>query len=118
MGKLKHHKIEIDAAGMAPGRLATRIAGILMGKHKVTFEMHRDHGDKVLVLNADKAVFTGKKVDQKVYRRHSMYPGGLTETPAKQVIKEDPRDVILHAVMKMLPKNKLRVERMKRIQFK
>lgn len=118
MGRIKHHKIEVDAAGIAPGRIATKIAMILMGKHKPNYEMYLDKGDKVVVLNADKVVFTGKKISQKVYRRHSMYPGGLKETPAKKVVKEDPREVIRHAVEKMLPKNKLRADRMRRLQFK
>jgi large subunit ribosomal protein L13 len=118
MSRIKHHKIEVDAAGQAPGRVATKIAGLLMGKHKVNYETHVDKGDKVVVLNADRAVFTGKKMEQKVYRHHSMHPGGLKETPAKKVVKEDPREVIRHAVEKMLPKNKLRPDRMRRLQFK
>ena len=118
MGRHKHHKQEIDAAGLAPGRVATMIANFLMGKHKPSFEMHQDHGDAVVVLNAEKAVFSGKKVDQKIYRHHSMHPGGLKEIPAKKIIAENPREVIRQAVEKMLPKNKLRVDRMKRIYFK
>lgn len=114
---MSHHKQEIDAAGQTPGRLATRIATLLMGKHKVSYVTHLDKGDKVVVLNADKIVFTGKKLDQKVYRHHSMHPGGLKETPAKQVM-EDPKEVIRHAVEKMLPKNKLRPDRMNRLHFK
>ena len=118
MSRIKHHKVEVDAAGIAPGRVATKIATILMGKHRPNYEAHLDKGDKVVVLNADKAVFTGKKADQKIYRHHSMHPGGLKETPASKVIKEDPREVIRHAVMKMLPKNKLRADRMRRLHFK
>lgn len=117
MGRIKHHKMEIDAAGQSPGRLATKIATILMGKHKVSYETHLDKGDKVVISNVDRIVFTGKKLDQKVYRHHSMHPGGLKETPAKQMI-QDPKEVIRLAVMKMLPKNKLRTNRMKRIHFK
>lgn len=118
MGRIKHHKFEIDATGMAPGRVATKAATILMGKHKVNYSLYLDKGDKVVILNSDKVVFTGKKIDQKVYRHHSMHPGGLKETPAKQVIKEDPREAIRHAVEKMLPKNKLRSDRMNRLHFK
>lgn len=117
MSRIKHHKFEVDATGQAPGRLATKIAMVLMGKHKPSYEMHLDKGDKVVVLNADKIVFTGKKVEQKVYRHHTMHPGGLKETPARKVV-ENPKEVIRHAVEKMLPKNKLRVDRMKRLQFK
>lgn len=115
---MSHHKQELDATGQAPGRLATQIAMFLMGKHKVSYEMHVDKGDKVVVSNVDKIVFSGKKIDQKVYRHHSMHPGGLKETPAKKIITEDPREVVRLAVMKMLPKNKLRADRMKRLHFK
>lgn len=114
---MSHHKIEIDAAGQSPGRLATKIATILQGKHKPSYVGHVDNGDKVVITNAERIVFTGKKIEQKVYRHHSMHPGGLKETPAKQVMK-DPKEVIRHAVEKMLPKNKFRTNRMKRIQFK
>lgn len=113
-----HGTYEIDAAGQAPGRLATKIVNYLTGKHKATFTPHIDDGSKVLVLNADKVVFTGKKIDQKIYRHHSMHPGGLKETPAKAVIKKDPKETIRLAVMKMLPKNKHRANRMKRLMFK
>ncbi|HRY36329.1 MAG TPA: 50S ribosomal protein L13 [Candidatus Magasanikbacteria bacterium] len=115
---MNRKKIEIDAAGMAPGRLATKIAMILMGKHKVGYEPRLDKGDKVAILNVDKIKFTGKKLDQKVYRHHSNYPGGLKETPAKKVMKEDPKKVVILAVTKMLPKNKLRDGRLLRISFK
>ncbi len=117
MPRTKHHKQEIDATGQAPGRLATRIAALLMGKHKPTYELHIDKGDKVVVSNADKIVFTGKKIEQKMYRHHSMHPGGLKEIPAKKML-EDRREVIRHAVEKMLPKNKLRAGRMNRLHFK
>lgn len=118
MPKITHNRYELDATGQAPGRLATQVATLLMGKHKATYTPHIDDGSKVLILNADKIVLTGKKIDQKLYRHHSMHPGGLKETPMKQVLKESPKDVILHAVIKMLPKNKLRNDRMKRIMFK
>src|SRR3989339_1960200 len=103
----RRKKIELNAAGQAPGRLATKIATILMGKHKVGYVPHIDQGDKVVVLNADKVYFTGKKLDQKIYRHHSMHPGGLKEIPAKKMM-ENPQSIILQAVNKMLPKNKLR----------
>lgn len=113
----RRKKIELDAAGQAPGRLATKIATILMGKHKVGYVPHIDQGDKVVVVNADKIYFTGKKLFQKVYRHHSMHPGGLKEIPANKMMQNPPA-VILHAVNKMLPKNKLREARMNRISFK
>jgi len=118
MVSIKRKKIEIDAQGQAPGRLATRIATLLMGKHKVDYVPHIDNGDKVIILNADKIRFTGKKAEQKMYRHHSMHPGGLKEIPAKRIMKEHPEEIIRHAVEKMLPKNKLRVDRMNRISFK
>ncbi len=114
----KRSKIEIDATGQAPGRLAVKMAVILMGKHKPNYQPHIDSGDKVVVLNADKIHFTGKKLDQKIYYHHSMHPGGLKKAPAKKIMSEDPRQVILLAVVKMLPKNKLRSARMQRISFK
>ncbi len=115
---MNRKKFEIDAAGMAPGRLATQIAKILMGKHKVGYQPNVDKGDKVIIINVDKLKFTGKKLDQKVYRHHSMHPGGLKETPAKKIMKENPKKIVLHAVAKMLPKNKLRDGRLLRISFK
>ncbi|PIT88760.1 MAG: 50S ribosomal protein L13 [Candidatus Magasanikbacteria bacterium CG10_big_fil_rev_8_21_14_0_10_36_32] len=111
-------KFEIDAAGQAPGRLATKIATFLMGKHKPTYRPHVDNGDKVVILNVSKMIFTGKKLEQKVYYKHSMHPGGLKETPAKKMMKEKPEEVLIHAVMRMLPKNKLRTQRILRISFK
>jgi large subunit ribosomal protein L13 len=110
--------IEIDAAGQAPGRVAAKVATILMGKHKVKYAPHIDVGDKVVVINADKVVFTGKKLQQKLYRHHTNFPGGLKETPAKKVMTEKPQETIRHAVEKMLPKNKLRDQRLKRLHFK
>lgn len=117
MASTKHKKIELDATAQSPGRLATQIARILMGKHKTSYEPHVDRGDRVLVTNVDKVAFTGKKFEQKVYRHHTMHPGGLKETPVKKVIKEDPEKVVRLAVMKMLPKNKFRTIRMRRIMF-
>ncbi len=109
--------IEIDATGMAPGRLATKIAMILMGKHKVKYTPNLDLGDKVVITNAEKIKFTGKKLEQKLYRHHSNHPGGLKEIPASKMI-ENPEQVIRLTVIKMLPKNKLRDQRMIRLHFK
>ena len=110
--------IELDATGQAPGRIATKIAMLLMGKHKVKYTPHLDLGDKVVVINFDKVRFTGKKLDQKLYRHHSNHPGGLKEILAKKVMAEKPQDTIRLAVIKMLPKNKLRDQRMLRLHFK
>lgn len=114
----KRKTIEIDATGQAPGRLATKIATILMGKHKVKFTPHIDYGDKVVITNYDKIVFTGKKLEQKLYRHHSNHPGGLKEVLAKKIMAEKPQEAIRSAVIKMLPKNKLRDQRMIRLHFK
>lgn len=115
----RHHKVQtIDALGKRPGRLATQIATFLMGKHKAIYEPHVDRGDKVVVLNADKVVFTGKKLVQKEYKHHSMHPGGLKTVPVKKVLKENPVEVIQHAVSKMLPRNSFRTARLRRLSFK
>jgi len=110
--------IEIDATGQAPGRLATKIATILMGKHKVKYTPHLDFGDKVVITNYDKIVFTGKKLEQKFYRHHTNHPGGLKEKQAKILMGEKPEEIIRLTVAKMLPKNKLRDQRMIRLHFK
>ncbi len=118
MSRITRTKYVLDATRQSPGRLATKIAGLLMGKHKVSYEMHLDNGDKVVVENASKLLFTGKKLDQKEYKHHTMHPGGLKSKPAKTMLAEDPTDVIRHAVVKMLPKNKLREARLRRLTFK
>lgn len=118
MSATKRHKIEIDAEGLAVGRLATRIATILLGKHKASYVAHIDSGDKVVVLNAAGLRFTGKKLEKKLIRHHSMHPGGLKEIPLSKIFKDDPREVVMHAVAKMLPKNKTRAARLNRISFK
>jgi large subunit ribosomal protein L13 len=117
MASIKRKKHEIDATNQAPGRLATKIATLLIGKHKASFVPNRDMGDKVVVLNADKILFTGKKMEQKEYLHHTMHPGGLKRTPARKMI-EKPEELIRHTVIKMLPKNKLREGRMLRLSFK
>jgi large subunit ribosomal protein L13 len=118
MSSVKRKKHELDATNQSPGRLATKIAVLLMGKHKVSFENYKDEGDKVVVLHADKIHFTGKKLQQKEYKHHTMHPGGLKVVPAKKMKTEKPEDIIRLAVIKMLPKNKLRSGRMQRLSFK
>ena len=97
----------LDAEGMVLGRLATKAAMLLMGKHKPTYTPFLDTGDHVVVVNAGKVRLTGHKEDQKVYRRHSGYPGGLTEVGAKKVRATRPARLIEEAVRGMLPKTKL-----------
>ena len=114
----KRKTIEIDATGRAVGRVATEVAMALMGKDEPTFERHIDRGATVLVTNASKVKFTGKKFVQKDYKRHTMYPGGLKTASLKTVFEDDPTSVIKRAVNGMLPKNKHRVEMMKRLTIK
>ena len=97
----------VDAEGQVLGRLATRVASILRGKHKVTFTPHLDVGDHVVVVNAEKVHVTGRKRTDKVYRWHSGYLGGLREVPFEKMIRSHPDRVIEWAVQGMLPKNRL-----------
>lgn len=97
----------IDLEGKTVGRAATEIANLLRGKHKPIYTPHVDCGDFVICINADKVVFTGNKLTQKMYRRHSQYPGGLKEIGAADLMEKAPEKVIEFAVQGMLPKNKL-----------
>jgi len=96
-----------DAEGQILGRLATEIATILRGKNKAEYTPHMDMGDFVVVVNADKIVLTGKKEQQKLYRRHTGYPGGLREVPYERMMEKHPERVLEKAVRGMLPKNTL-----------
>lgn len=97
----------VDLDGKTVGRAATEIARVLRGKHKPIFTPHVDTGDFVVCINADKLVFTGNKLDAKMYYRHSGYPGGLKEINARDLLAKKPEMVISLAVKGMLPKNKL-----------
>lgn len=97
----------VDAAGQTLGRLASRIAIILRGKHKPIFTPGMDVGDFVIVVNADKIAVTGNKLQQKMYYRYSLHPGGLTQASLAKVLATHPQRVIEHAVKGMLPKNRL-----------
>ncbi|MBO8466013.1 MAG: 50S ribosomal protein L13 [Bacteroidetes bacterium] len=97
----------IDANGLVLGRLASRIALALRGKNKPNFTPHIDCGDNVIVINADKVVLTGKKMTDKVYVRHTGYPGGQRFSTPKELLKRRPTEVLRHAVKGMLPKNRL-----------
>jgi large subunit ribosomal protein L13 len=101
----------VDAKGMTVGRLATQIAMVLMGKHKPVYDPAANHGDFVVVTNAADAVLTGRKDEQKLYRWHTGYPGGLKEVPAEKMREKKPEEILRHAVNGMLPKNRLRRER-------
>ena len=93
----------VDAAGKPLGRVASQVASILRGKHKPIFTPHVDTGDFVIVINAEKVVLTGKKLDQKMMRHHSFYPGGLKETPYREVLAKKPEFAFSEAVRRMLP---------------
>ena len=97
----------VDAAGVPLGRLATKVASVLRGKHKPTFTPNVDTGDFVIVLNTDKVVLTGKKMEDKYYRYHSGYIGGLKEIPYKKLMAEKSDLAVYEAVKGMLPKNSL-----------
>lgn len=106
----------VDAQGQTLGRLASEVAKVLSGKNKPIYTPHVDTGDYVIVINADKVVFTGKKLDQKVYRRHSGRPGGLKEVTLRKMMETKPEEVVMHAVKGMLPKNKLGRKMLKKLR--
>lgn len=106
----------IDADGQVLGRLATTIANIISGKSKPTYTPFLDTGDHVIVINAEKIRLTGKKETDKIYRRHSLYPGGLKERAARFVRAEKPEHMIEEAVWGMLPKNKIGRKMLKKLK--
>jgi large subunit ribosomal protein L13 len=97
----------IDASGKTVGRLATQAASILMGKNKPTYTPYIDVGDHIVIINAEKVVFTGRKLQDKVYRHHTGWPGGLKEISAEKQLQQHPERVLESAIRGMLPKNKL-----------
>ena len=97
----------VDAGGQVLGRLASQIAHVLRGKHKPVFSPHVDAGDFVIVINAAKVRLTGRKLENKIYYRHSGYPGSVRETTAAEMLEKHPERVIEKAVRGMLPKNSL-----------
>jgi large subunit ribosomal protein L13 len=107
----------VDATDQVLGRLATRVARILIGKDKPSFTPYLDSGDHVVVINADKVRMTGNKVEQKEYYSHSGYPGGLKVVPAKRVRENKADWMIREAVLGMLPKNKLRARRARKLRI-
>lgn len=106
----------VDARNKILGRLASKIARVLRGKHKPNFTPHVDNGDYVIVINAEKIELSGKKSEQKVYRKHSGYLGNLKETPFQTKLEKDPESIIEHAVAGMLPKNKLGRKMIKKLK--
>jgi large subunit ribosomal protein L13 len=107
----------VDAEGQVLGRLATRVARLLIGKDKPSYTPHLDCGDHVVVINAERIKLTGNKIDQKIYYHHSGWPGGLKEVPIRTLMKRRPEEVVREAVLGMLPKNKLRARRAKKLRI-
>ncbi len=114
---LRQH-VNIDATGMTMGRLAVKIATLLRGKHKPTYQPHKDEGDIVVVTNAAGMKFSGKKLDQKEYHHYSGYPGGLKTRKLSVLFATRPDDVLRRAVREMLPDTRLRTAMMKRLIIK
>lgn len=107
----------IDLTGETLGRAATKIAQLIVGKNKSDFSYHLDQGDYVVALNADKIVVTGRKSIQKRYYFHTAYAGHLKDFSLKEMMAKDPREVIYHAVLGMVPKNRLRQTRLTRLKI-
>jgi large subunit ribosomal protein L13 len=107
----------VDAEGQTLGRLATEIATILRGKKKAQYTPHVDTGDFVVVVNAEKVVVTGKKAEQKVYRRHSGYPGGMKETSYARMMERKPAEVLRKAVKGMMPRTRLARQQLKKLKI-
>ncbi len=112
----KHDWYIVDAAGQRLGTLAVRISRVLAGKHKATWTPHIDDGDFVIVINAEKVELGGNKWDQKVYYRHSGYPGGLKLQTARDLMEKHPERLVERAVRGMLPTNRLRDVRLGRLK--
>ena len=107
----------IDAAGKPVGRIATEAAKLLRGKHKPTYTPNIDVGDHVIILNAKEAIFTGKKLDQKIYRHHSGYIGGMKETTARVMMDKNPEKAMMLAIKGMLPHNSLGRKMLKKVRI-
>lgn len=117
----KPHEVErkwylVDATDKTLGRLSSKIASMLRGKHKPIFTPHVDCGDYVVVINAEKVKVTGKKLEDKEYKRHSGYPGGLKTVTLEKMLEDKPEGVMIHAVKGMLPKGKLGRQMLKKLR--
>ncbi len=106
----------IDAEGKPLGRVAAQVAKIVRGKHKPEFTPHVDCGDHVIVVNAEKVILTGRKLDQKMFRRHSLYPGGLKEMSYRHLLETRPERAVMTAVKGMLPHNSLGRKALKKVR--
>ena len=116
-GEVQRNWWVVDAEGKNLGRLATEIADVLRGKNKPQYSPHVDCGDFVVVINADKFRVTGNKLKDKIYYSHSFYPGGLKKIHLELMLKKHPERVFYHAISGMLPKNKLRARRLRRLKI-
>ena len=115
--EIKRQWYIVDAQGQTLGRLASKIAPILKGKHKPTYTPHLDCGDFIVVINVDKVLVTGRKLDQKFYYRHSEYPGGLKSINLRDQLAQHPDRVLFAAVKGMLPKNRLGRQMIKKLKL-
>lgn len=113
--EIKRDWLEIDVSDKVLGRVVPKIAYFLQGKHKVNYVPYLDMGDYVVVVNAKKIKVTGDKLEEKIYTRYSGYPGGLKKIKLRELLEKNPKEVIRHAVLGMLPKNKLRKKRITRL---
>jgi large subunit ribosomal protein L13 len=116
-GEVERRWYVVDAEGQTLGRLATRIADTLRGKDKAQYTPHVDTGDFVVVVNAEKIAVTGKKLDQKLYHRHSGYPGGLKTRTLREQLDRRPTEVIRKAVKGMLPRNRLARQQINKLKI-
>lgn len=107
----------IDATDQVVGRLAATVSSILRGKHKPQFTPHQDTGDFVIIINADKVKFTGRKLEQKTYQSYSHYPGGQKIIPAAEVMAKHPERVIISAVKRMVPRSRLGRAQMEKLKI-
>jgi len=113
--KIERKNVTIDATGKAPGRIATEVVRLLIGKHRPDYQPNFDMGDNVEIINVGSMQITGKKIEQKVYRHHTGFPGGLKEKTLKTLWETSPEEVLKRSISRMLPKNKLRNDRLKRL---
>ena len=107
----------VDADGMVLGRLASQVAAILRGKHKPLYTPHCDTGDHVIIINAGKVTMTGHKLDQKMYRHHTGYPGGLKETSYRDLLSKKPEFAVYEAIRRMMPKGPLGRQMLKKVRI-
>ncbi len=114
--EVTHEWYLVDAKDQVLGRLASKIAQLLLGKGKPNYAPYLDMGDNVVVINADKVKVTGKKLTEKVYYHYSGYPGGLKSTTLQEQLDKDPTEVLIRAVRGMLPKNRLNADRLTRLK--